>query len=507
VRQKLAMKTKETGWRRVWSIPRRWPVRWRIAAVSATLTLLILLVFAFVVGRLVSDRMEDDFHDDMFSVANQLRLNIEAGGPRPGEQVVVQGTDLNKLLTARDVGIRVVYESGSPYLDPDSLQPVEEPSGAPDLGLPQPGKVTQVGSFDVVSVPIFANSGIPSPGLILQYGRNRDSLEATIGRLWLFLGGGVLGGTILAFLAGMAVAGRAMQPIKDLTQTARKIAATRDPSERVPMPEADDEIAELATTLDQMLHELDASRTETEQLAQAQREFVADASHELRTPLTSILANLELLQDRLAQQGRNGEEAEIVEGALHSSKRMRRLVADLLLLARADAGRAGVRSDCDLAAIVGSALVEVRPVAGEHELVVGPMETTPVKGNPDDLHRLVVNLLENGVRHTPAETRIHVDLRREDHTAVLEVADDGPGIPPGMESQVFSRFVRGTGPADTKTDGGTGLGLAIVQAVATSHGGSVEAGKAPHGGAQFTVRLPLAERVGAEAPTPVHAPV
>jgi signal transduction histidine kinase len=480
--------------------PSRWPVRWRLAAVSATLTLLILLVFALVVGRLATDRLKDDFHDDMFSVANQLklnvRLNIEAG--RPLENVDVEGPDdLNALTRAGDVAMRVVDEDGTMLWGTPA---------APDLGLPESGGVTEAGRFDVVSLLLGSTARIPPEQAFFQYGQSRDSLEATTERVWLFLGGGVVGGTILALLAGIAVAGRAMGPIKDLTRTARKIAATRDPSERVPMPHSDDEIAELAQTLDQMLHELDASRTETEQLAQAQREFVADASHELRTPLTSILANLELLQDRLSQEGRNGEEAEIVEGALHSSKRMRRLVADLLLLARADAGRAGVRSDCDLAAIVGSALVEVRPVAGDHELIVAPMEPTPVKGNPDDLHRLVVNLLENGVRHTPPETRIHVDLRREDHTAVLDVADDGPGIPPGMEEQVFSRFVRGTGPADTNADGGTGLGLAIVQAVATSHGGSVEAGKAPHGGAQFTVRLPLAERVGAEAPTPVHAP-
>jgi signal transduction histidine kinase len=485
--------------RPIWLTPRRWTVRWRLAAVSASLTLLILLCFAFVVGGLATDRLRNDFHDDMFSVANQLRLNIEAGGPQPGEQVVVQGTDLNKLLTARDVGIRVVYESGSPYLDPETGQPVEEPLGTPDLGVPRPGEVTQAGSFDVVSVPIFANSGIPSPGLILQYGRNPESLNATIDRLWLFLGGGVLGGTILAMLAGMTVARRAMRPIQDLTQTAREIATTRDPSRRVPMPDSDDEIAELAVTLDQMLRELDASRTETEQLAQAQREFVADASHELRTPLTSILANLELLQERLALQGANGEEAEMVDGALSSSRRMRRLVADLLLLARADAGRAGVRSPCDLEEIVAAALTEVRPVANEHELITDTPDSLPIEGNPDELHRLVVNLLENGIRHTPAGTRIHLTLRRDGDEAVLEVADDGPGIPPGMEDQLFSRFVRGGGPADTAADGGTGLGLAIVQAVATSHEGSVEAGTAPHGGARFEVRLPLASRAEATA--------
>ena len=202
---------------------------------------------------------------------------------------------------------------------------------------------------------------------MLQYARSTDSLDATISRLWLFLGGGVLGGTLLAALAGMAVAGRAMRPVSALTATAREIASTRDPSLRIPEPETDDEVGELARTLDQMLRELDAARSETEQMMQVQREFVADASHELRTPLTSILANLELLQDRLEAAGpRAGEESEMIESALRSSRRMGRLVSDLLLLARADAGRTGARRECDLAEVAAAALSEVRPVADGH---------------------------------------------------------------------------------------------------------------------------------------------
>ena len=497
----MAAEAGGAGDRPVWATPSRWPVRWRIAAVSASLTLLILLVFAAVVGRLVSDRMEDDFRNELVASASELAAGSVIRGTFEGRSLNFVG-DISQRVTTGDMalidGRGTVLRDRETGASLETFPPDVEP-GPPSLN-PE-----RLGDYEVVARQV--SSTAFGPPVFVAYGRSRDSLEETIGRLWLFLAGGVFGGTVLALLAGLTVAGRAMRPIKDLTNTARKIASTRDPSERVPMPDADDEIAELAQTLDQMLHELDSARTETEQLAHAQREFVADASHELRTPLTSILANLELLQERLAQQGANGEEADMVEGALNSSKRMRRLVADLLLLARADAGRAGVRSDTDLAAIVGSALAEVRPVADDHELIVGPMESTRVKGNPDDLHRLVVNLLENGVRHTPPETRIDVDLRHEDGVAVLEVSDHGSGIPPGMEEQVFARFVRGGGPADRNTDGGTGLGLAIVQAVAASHGGTVEAGEAPHGGAQFIVRLPLAERVGAEAPTPVPGSV
>jgi signal transduction histidine kinase len=284
-----------------------------------------------------------------------------------------------------------------------------------------------------------------------------------------------------------------MRPIADLTVTAREIATTRDPSRRMPEPENDDEIGELATTLDQMLRQLDAARSETEQMMQAQREFVADASHELRTPLTSILANLELLQERLERAEPDGEEGEMVGSALRSSRRMSRLVSDLLLLARADAGRTGSRRECDLAEVAAAAVSEVLPVANGRRLTIAEDGPVPVDGNPDELHRLALNLLDNGLRHTPQGTEIKVSVERRNGDAVLEVSDDGPGLPAGMEDQVFSRFVRGNGPADLAPDTGTGLGLAIVKAVATSHGGDVDAGSSSDGGARFTVRLPAAK--------------
>ena len=241
-------------------------------------------------------------------------------------------------------------------------------------------------------------------------------------------------------------------------------------------------------------------------MVQAQREFVADASHELRTPLTSILANLELLHDRLEAEQPDGEETEMVGSALRSSRRMRRLVGDLLMLARADAGRFGERARCDLAEIAEAAVAEVRPVADEHSLRLETGDAVAVTGNTDELHRLTVNLLDNAVRHTPEGSTVTVTVERRDGSAVLEVSDDGPGLPAGMEEQVFSRFVRGGGPADLAADSGTGLGLAIVRAVAESHGGAVTAGTGPNGGARFTVTLPASD-APAEAPSKVSAKV
>jgi len=181
---------------------------------------------------------------------------------------------------------------------------------------------------------------------------------------------------------------------------------------------------------------------------------------------------------------------------------MNRLVGDLLLLARADAGRASVQRECDMAAIAEEALEEVEPVADGHLLsgrIKGP---APVEGNPDELHRMVLNLLENAIRHTPPGTDVRIRVDADDECVKLIVADDGPGLPEGMEEQVFRRFVRGGGPADTNAGNGTGtgLGLSIVRAVAVAHQGSVVADRAKRGGARFTVSLP---RAGAEASTEV----
>jgi signal transduction histidine kinase len=318
----------------------------------------------------------------------------------------------------------------------------------------------------------------------MQYGRPRAGVNHTITRIQLFLAIGVLGGTVLAFLAGLALARRAMSPIANLTKAARGIARTRDPGVSLPKPEADDEVADLARTLEDMLRALDAAHAETEGALSRQREFVADASHELRTPLTSILANLELLEAELDGDGR-----EMASSALRSSRRMRRLVADLLLLARADAGREGLREGVDLSAVVGEAAAEAAPVAAGHELTLelpsggGPF----VDGVTDDLHRLALNLIENALAHTPPGTAVRVHLAADGGTAVLTVADSGPGIPEELRERIFDRFVRG---APESAGGGSGLGLAIVRAVAERHGGSVEAGSAG-GGARFTVRLPL----------------
>jgi signal transduction histidine kinase len=474
------------GLKHLYARSRRLPVRTRIAIVSATLTAVILIGFAAVVGRLVADRLHSDFERELrgnaATLANAIGLN--AAGQTSSD-------DLDDIALANDAEIRIVSADGRVFA-----------ATSPQVSFSPPDeeRVVESGPLEVATARIFTTTssliGAASTAPIyVQYARPESAVDETIGRLWLFLAAGVVVGSLLAGLAGMAVANRAMRPIANLTAAARDIATTRDPSRRIPEPQSDDEVAELARTLDRMLGELDAARSETEGAMKRQREFVADASHELRTPLTSILANLELLEQSLAATpGADDDEAAAVGSALRSSKRMNRLVGDLLLLARADAGRLGSRVECDLAMIAAEALEEVTPVADGHLLRADLDGSAPIVGNPDELHRMILNLLENAIRHTPDGTAVELGVSEGDGAALLTVSDDGPGLPDGMEAQVFERFVRGEGPADrsSRNGTGTGLGLSIVRAVAVAHGGTVRATSGTGGGARFEVRLPLA---------------
>ncbi|HEX6687532.1 MAG TPA: HAMP domain-containing sensor histidine kinase [Solirubrobacterales bacterium] len=458
--------------------PGNWPVRWRLAAVSAGLTLAILVLFGAIVGNLAAQRVRDDFNREVKGAVSTLASQVRIIDTITNT-LITEEPDLGDFVSPNDASARI-YDARGRELD-------SSPNAA-ELGPPVPG-IQEVGDMRVATLVLRSRQSGRIAGYV-QYGRNEQHVDSTIGRLWLFIAAGVLGATLLASFAGVAIARRAMRPISSLTATARTIANTGDPSSHMPQPRVDDEVGELARTLEQMLRSLDAARAEREAALKRQRKFVADASHELRTPLTSILANLELLQASLEGPAHE-DEREMLASALRSSSRMSRLVGDLLLLARADAGRVGSRTLCDLAEVAGHAAAEVAPTIGERQLKVENEQPLPVDGNADELHRMVLNLLDNAVRHTPLGSTIELRLRSEGSEAVVEVGDDGPGVPAEKREQIFDRFVRGEGPADTAVGGGSGLGLSIVSAVAGSHGGRAEVTGSDLGGALFSVRLPL----------------
>jgi two-component system, OmpR family, sensor kinase len=431
----------------------------------------ILCAFAVAIGSLTVHRIRNDFNHQVTETAKQL----------PSELTITLTPSLHIVISPPLADI-VQPNTVIRVFTPGGAIVEQQPAKAPSFGPPTPAAQTVRGyRVQSIAAPVVNQSGEPVGSVIVQYARGVSATEATVKRVELFLLLGVLAGTAFALLAGMAIARRAMAPIAELTKTAAEIARTRDPSRVVPVPAADDEVAELAQTLQGMLRELDAARGETEAILARQRQFVADASHELRTPLTSVLANLELLAESL-----RGDQGEAARSALRSSQRMRRLVADLLLLARTDVGRVVQRGRCNLAQVVVEAAAELGPVSGEHEISLD-VHPAIVDASRDELHRLAINLIENALRHTPPGTAISVSTGiAPDGRAELVVEDEGPGVPAELEANIFRRFVRGSGDRG----GSFGLGLAIVHAVAQSHGGTVKLDQSGRRGARFVVSLP-----------------
>jgi two-component system, OmpR family, sensor kinase len=461
----------------------RLPVKLKVAVVTAALTFGILCLFAVVVGAVAEERIRDGFDDDLRASVADIANGLDPEPVAPGTVRI----DRESLVGAApgDAEVRVILRSGRVYF----------PEGETPLADPYSQGLSDSGDYRVAARALSISNRNPARDFndplealadvvaFVQYGKPKAAVARTVNRVRLFLAFGVLGGTVLAFFGGLFVAQRAMRPIAGLTRAAREVARTRDPDITLAKPRANDEVADLAHTFEDMLRELSAARGETEATLARQRQFVADASHELRTPLTSILANLELLESEL-----DGERREMAESALRSSRRMRRLVADLLLLARADAGREAPLAPVDLTAVASEAAAEAGALSSDHPVSLDLPGAVTVSGVADDLHRLAGNLVENALLHTPPGTPITVSVRRDGDTAVLEVADRGPGVPERLRERVFERFASGAG--DGAGSRGSGLGLAIVRAVADAHGGRVTLSDADGGGARFVVTLP-----------------
>jgi signal transduction histidine kinase len=435
----------------------------------------ILFGFATIVGVATTRRLESDFDRQLADSADYLQAHVQPRGVVRGNSLFYKGftsdsPDLDDYAASQNAVIRVLTVDGKVY---------GSTRNAPYL-LPPRAPTMEWNGFRIESRAI--QSQVGDLVLYVQYARRLSDVRSTANRVRLFLGLGVLGGAGLALLAGLATARRAMAPVRQLTEAAREVERTRDPAQRLPHPEAEDEVAELARTMEGMLVALGAAREESESTLARQREFIADASHELRTPLTSVLANLELLELELV-----GESREAASSALRSTRRMRRLVADLLLLARADAGRVAAHRPVDLSEVVAEAAGELEPVAGDHEISVSAQPGAMIVGARDELHRLTLNLMENALRHTDPGTAVEASVQRVNGTVVLAVEDDGPGIPEDMREKVFERFYRGAGDRS----GSSGLGLSIVRAVVDSHDGTVGLEEPLDGrGARFVVRFP-----------------
>ncbi|MEP7192547.1 MAG: HAMP domain-containing sensor histidine kinase [Actinomycetota bacterium] len=301
-------------------------------------------------------------------------------------------------------------------------------------------------------------------------GAQRESVSTVLSYL-------LVGLPLLVLLVGAAMwvlVGRALHPV-DLIRARVQGIGGAQLADRVPVPDTSDEISRLAVTMNQMLDRLQNAQT-------AQRRFVADASHELRSPLATLTAALDVaLGDPTGRTWRDLHEVMEAE-----ADRMRRLVDDLLLLAKADDNRLQLtRSDVDLDDLLDAEARRLRASTDLHILAdINPLRVT---GDVSRLSQVVRNLADNAVRHADHEIRFM--LCREHNNALIVVEDDGVGIRASDRERVFERFVR-LDESRERGHGGSGLGLAIVEQVVLGHGGTVCVGDSSLGGARFEVRLP-----------------
>ena len=283
-------------------------------------------------------------------------------------------------------------------------------------------------------------------------------------------------------LLGLWIVTLGLRPLAAIGRTADEITAG-DLSHRVERAEPRTEVGRLGLALNTMLDRIEASDRRL-------RRFVADASHELRTPLAAVSAYAELFH-RGADR-RPDDLARAMGGITRESDRMKELVEDLLLLARLDEGQPLEHEPVELSELAAEAVDTARALDPSRPL---DLEAQPavVLGDRARLRRVLDNLLGNVRSHTPPETPAHVRVTTLNGSAVLEVSDEGPGLPPDDMARVFERFYRADA-SRSRESGGVGLGLSIVAAIADAHEGRVSVAPRPEGGATFRVELPLAPR-------------
>ncbi|WNQ09797.1 HAMP domain-containing sensor histidine kinase [Paenibacillus aurantius] len=292
---------------------------------------------------------------------------------------------------------------------------------------------------------------------------------------------------ILAFLTFLPVIRRTLTPLFRMVQTVEQIDSGKL-DVRLPVQQGQQEIDRLAASFNGMLERLEQSFESEREAKEQMRRFLADASHELRTPLTSIHGFLEVLLRGAAQ---NPDQLNRALKSMHvESERINKLVADLLMLARLDRSPEIRPEEEDLDAILAEMEPQLRLLAGDRQVVLSSAPGTVIRLDKDKIKQVILNLYHNAVQHTdPAEGQITVSVRPRPDEVVIEIADNGTGIPEEHLPHLFERFYR-MDTSRTRKNGGAGLGLSISQSLVELHGGSIEVDSTPGQGSRFRVTLP-----------------
>jgi two-component system OmpR family sensor kinase len=484
---------------------RRWPLTRTLVAWTVTLFFVVTAATG-AATLLVMDRVLTRQVDTQVLAISQVQQNRDRGGrpnaggvnrgnPPPGTGEGYVHVEISN--TGAVVENYVVQEgSTSAALDDAQLQAVTANAEATQ---PSTVDLGDLGSYRVATdvrtvwVPTDAGlrrqqvtsySGLPLSGV-------RSAVFDTLRSVVVLSAVGLL----LTAFAGTWLVRRSLRPLRRVASTAHEVSRLQLDSGQVALaprvPEADTdtrtEVGQVGTALNRMLDNVGDALNARHASEQRVRQFVADASHELRTPLASIRGYAEY---SLRQRADLSEPvAHALTRVQSEADRLTELVEDLLLLARLDAGRPLERERVDLSRLVVEGVSDARVAGPDHAWSLDlPGEPIETRGDLRRLQQVLVNLLANARVHTPPGTTVHVTLSRLNGRPTLRVTDNGPGIPPDLQPEVFTRFARGD-TSRNRAAGSTGLGLSIVAAVVAAHAGQVTMDSYP-GHTAFTVTLP-----------------
>jgi two-component system OmpR family sensor kinase len=453
-----------------------------VLAMAALLALALVVSGAAVIGLTRASLVADLDHDLLTARSEDVLPNI--GPQRPGDPT---GRRFAALVFNANGELVQSLASGF-AVAPDSL-PAAAVRG--DRAVPI-GTISERPALDgSLNYRVLALQSVEGPYLIL--GAPMRAVDATITSLIRTVA--LVGLVVLALLVviGWLLIRRNLRPLERITATSEQISAG-DLTRRVGMPDDGSEVGKLGQAFDGMLDQIEAAFASQEQALRAKeaseqmlRQFVADASHELRTPLTTLRGYADLHRAGGLEQPAELEQAMDRIGS--ESRRMSVLVEDLLLLARLDQGRPLREDPVALSAIVSDAVADFRAVQPGRTISAALADDVIVTGDEDRLRQLIANLLATVRVHTPPESPVEVARSADADSAVLAVADHGPGIDAAHVEHVFDRFYRADA-GRTRDRGGSGLGLAIAASIAAAHGGSLAHSATDGGGATFTLRLP-----------------
>ena len=455
-------------------------VAWYAGVLTGVFVLLGVLTFFFL-----RHYLEANLLDIQGRRARQIAGTLVAQARRDGEDAM--RSEVEKLYSPEinDRFIRisradghVLYASGAPRNE------LFDPSRVPEIGgnflqgsaakVPVPG-----GALLIAAVPA---TGIDGTLYRVEVGTSAAPAEDTLAQVLIMLAVGLPVAVAVAVAGGFILVRRSLEPVERMAVKAEEITQ-HNLSERLPLVESGDQLERLSISLNRMISRL-------EDALRGSKQFVADASHELRTPLTVMRGELEsLAQDaRLA-----GETRETLGSVLEEVERLGEIVESLFSLSRLDAGEADAWQRFDLAELATTTAEQMSLLATDKDirLVCDSPRGINVRGERARLKQVIVNLLDNAIKYTPRGGHIALKVRREGAWAVLEVTDDGVGIPQESLPHVFKRFFR-VDSSRARDPGGAGLGLSIVKSICAAHGAEVEVTSAVGKGSTFRVRHPLA---------------